>query len=121
MEFQMEYKLVIAVRDDLKLSPGKLAAQVGHATVDCVLATRNNNMKWFRKWHSEGQKKVVVKVGELDELYELKNVARRNKLSTSMIADAGLTELPPGTITCLGVGPGPSTLVDKVTGDLPLL
>ena len=117
----MEHKLVIAVRADLNLSPGKLAAQVGHAVVDCVLATRTNNMKWFRKWHAEGQKKVVVKVSDVDDLNELKNKARRNKLSTSLIADAGLTELPPGTITCLGIGPGPSKLIDKITGDLPLL
>jgi PTH2 family peptidyl-tRNA hydrolase len=117
----MDHKLVIAVRADLNLSPGKLAAQVGHAAVDCVLATRTNKMKWFRKWHSEGQKKVVVKVTDLDDLYDLKDRAKRNKLATALIADAGLTELPPGTITCLGVGPGPDKLVDKVTGDLPLL
>ena len=116
----MEFKLVIAVRDDLNLSPGKLAAQVGHATVDCVLATRKNNMKWFKNWYSEGQKKVVVKVSALDELYDLKQLAKSNKLSVALIADAGLTELPLGTITCLGIGPGPIKIVDKVTGSLPL-
>ena len=120
MEYPMEFKLVIAVRDDLKLSPGKLAAQVGHAAVDCVLATRKNNIKWFKNWHSEGQKKVVVKVSALDELYELKHVAKSNNLAVALIADAGLTELPPGTVTCLGIGPGPNNIVDKVTGYLPL-
>ena len=116
----MEYKLVIAVREDLKLSPGKLAAQVGHAAVDCVLTTRARNMKWFRNWHSEGQKKVVVKVTELEDLYSLKETAKRNQLAVALITDAGLTELPTGTVTCLGVGPGPDKIVDRVTGNLTL-
>ncbi len=120
MEYPMEYKLVIAVREDLKLSPGKLAAQVGHATVDCVLTSRKNNIKWFKKWYSEGQKKVVLKVSSLDELYELKAQAKRNRLPLALISDAGLTELPPGTVTCLGIGPGPNKVIDNVTGDLLL-
>ncbi|MCU0862055.1 MAG: peptidyl-tRNA hydrolase, partial [Methanomassiliicoccales archaeon] len=65
---RFEYKMVIAVRKDLRLSPGKLAAQVAHAAVNCAFASKRRTPKWFEPWYTEGQKKVVVKVAGLDEL-----------------------------------------------------
>jgi len=117
----MEYKLVIAVRKDLGLSPGKMAVQVAHAAVSCALSSKKDNTKWFKQWYAEGQRKVVVKVQDLQELYELKADAEALRLNTALISDAGLTEVPPGTITCLGIGPGMDSSVDKVTGHLTLL
>lgn len=118
---RFEYKMVIAVRKDLRLSPGKLAAQVAHAAVNCAFASKRRMPKWFEPWYAEGQKKVVVKVASLDELLRLKVQAEDAGLTTSLIADAGMTELPPGTVTCLGIGPAPEEAIDKVTGHLGLM
>jgi PTH2 family peptidyl-tRNA hydrolase len=117
----MKYKMVIVVREDLNLSCGKIAAQVSHAAVDCAFEAKRAHTKWFRNWQSEGAKKVVVRVEDLDDLQSLKKHAKSKKLPTCLITDAGLTEIPPGTITCLGIGPAPNELIDPITGELPLL
>ncbi len=114
-------KMVIVVRWDLKLSAGKMAAQVAHAAVNCALAAKKRTPEWFDRWYAEGQRKVVVKVPTLQDLYEVKSNAEALRLVTSLITDAGMTEIPPNTVTCLGIGPGPQEVVDKVTGHLKLV
>jgi peptidyl-tRNA hydrolase, PTH2 family len=116
----VEHKLVIVARKDLKLSAGKLAAQVGHAAVDCALKAKRFQPSEFDAWYEQGQKKVVVKAENERALFDLKVAAERMGLTTALIADAGHTELAPGTITVLGVGPARDIDVDKVTGHLAL-
>ena len=70
-----EYKLVIVMRADLKMSKGKIAAQASHAAVNCALSSKKNDSSAFNQWYSEGQRKVVLKVQSLDELYQIKAVA----------------------------------------------
>jgi PTH2 family peptidyl-tRNA hydrolase len=118
---EFKNKMVIVIRRDIKMSPGKMAVQVAHAAVNCALSCRKNNDKWFKAWYREGQKKVVVKASSLSQLHQLKAISEGLGLETSLVQDAGRTEVEPGTVTCLGVGPGPSPEVNKVTGSLPLL
>ena len=116
-----EYKMVIVTREDLDLSPGKLAAQVAHAAVSCVLSTKKNNSKWFSKWQNEGAKKAVLKVDTTKDFYPLIEKAEQLNIAAFLIEDAGHTEIPTGTKTVLGIGPAPSNLIDQITGDLSLL
>jgi len=117
---EMEYKLVIVIRDDLKMSGGKLAAQVAHAAVTCALESKAKKAKWFSEWYREGQRKVVLKAKDIEQLRSLKDMAAKAGIPFSLVTDAGLTELPPNTTTCLGIGPAPDSALDPITGSLPL-
>jgi PTH2 family peptidyl-tRNA hydrolase len=115
------YKQVIVLRTDLKMSKGKTAAQAGHAAVSAAEYARKNRPEWWNPWMREGQCKIALKVGSEEELLELERKARNEGLPVALIVDRGLTELPPETTTCLGIGPAPADKVDVVTGNLPLL
>jgi len=118
---EFKYKQVIAIRIDLEMGKGKLAVQVSHAAVSAVEETRHKRPKWLQAWLKEGQCKVAVKVKGLAELLYLQKEAAQMELPHSLITDRGLTQLPPNTVTCLGIGPAPSSKIDKITGKLPLL
>lgn len=114
----MDLKQVILVRDDLKLTKGKMAAQVSHASVAATLKSDKDDVK---KWAAEGMKKVVLKVKDKAELYAYKQKAEDAGLVVALITDAGHTQLEPGTVTCLGIGPDKEDKMNKVTGDLKLI
>ncbi|MDD1775874.1 MAG: peptidyl-tRNA hydrolase Pth2 [Candidatus Methanomethylicus sp.] len=116
-----EFKQAIIVRQDLKMSKGKTAAQVAHASVSAYVSAKRRKPDWAESWYGEGQKKVVLKAESMDEMIQLKKLADIESLPNALVADAGLTELEPGTVTCLGIGPAPATMIDKVTGKLKLL
>ena len=109
---EFRFKQCLLIRSDLKISCGKRCAQVAH---------EHAGKEERRAWLNEGQKKVVLKVPSLQALYELKVIAERQGIATALIQDAGMTEVPPGTITALGLGPARSEVLDRVTGGLSLL
>jgi PTH2 family peptidyl-tRNA hydrolase len=116
-----EYKQAIIVRQDLRMSKGKTSAQAAHASVSAMMETRKKKPDWVSSWFLEGQKKVILKVSSQEELLEAKKKAELERIPNALISDAGLTELEPGTTPCLGIGPAPNTLVDRVTGGMKLL
>jgi len=103
------------------MGKGKIAVQVGHASVTASEETRRRRPEWWKGWYEEGQRKVVVKVKSESDLDDLRKIAEELGLVAAIIHDSGLTQVEPGTVTCIGIGPAPAELVDKVTGDLPLL
>jgi PTH2 family peptidyl-tRNA hydrolase len=115
------YKQVLIFRSNLRLSKGKTAAQAGHAAVSAAEEARKRHRDWFNGWSNEGQCKIAVKVKNEEELSELEAKAEQMGLPYARVTDRGLTEVQPGTVTCLGIGPAPVEKVDKITGNLPLL
>lgn len=103
------------------MGKGKIAVQVGHASVTASEETRKRRPEWWNAWFNEGQCKVVVKVSSESSLEDLRRDAKDLGLVAEIIRDSGLTQVEPGTATCVGIGPAPAELVDKITGELPLL
>ena len=111
-------KQVLVIRKDLELSKGKLCSQAAHASVEAAL---QSDPKLVDRWRKVGAKKVVLKVENESELKKIKQQAAKEKLTAVIISDAGLTEIPAGTKTAVGIGPDEDKKIDKITGKLSLL
>lgn len=110
-------KQVIVARKDLGMSPGKLAAQVAHAS---LRAYESSDVEAQRSWKETGQKKVVLQAHSEEELFDLAEDAKRERIPHAIIRDAGHTELESGSVTALGIGPAADDVIDAVTGALSL-
>ena len=112
-----KFKQVILVRTDLKMGKGKIATQVAHAAVGVLKLVDSNKIE---KWEKEGSKKVVLKVKDGKELLQIYKKVKKEKIPCYLVKDSGLTQLKPGTITALGIGPVEEKKIDKITGKLKL-
>ncbi len=100
------------------MPPGKLSAQVAHASVEGLLKSHKDDIL---KWKKEGMKKVVLKVNSKKELLQYRLKAEKEGLVAALIEDVGLTFFKKPTITCLAIGPDKEEKIDKVTGKLKIL
>jgi PTH2 family peptidyl-tRNA hydrolase len=116
-----EYKMVMVIRTDLKMSKGKMIVQACHAAVESSEVAKRENREVWKKWKNGSSKKVALRIESLEELLELYNNTLKLNVACALIKDAGLTELPPGTTTALGIGPNKSEVIDKITGHLQLI
>ena len=123
MPYQLDqYKMVIIVREDLNMSKGKIAAQVGHAVLGAYKESLRRNPAIVNGWENySGQAKIVVACKSEKELIDLMKKADENKIVTYIVRDAGRTEVEPNTCTCCAIGPNTVSEIDKITGKLSLL
>jgi len=115
------YKQAIIVRTDLEMGKGKIAAQSSHASLAAYNLVRKKYPEITERWEREGQKKVVLKVKDEEELMEYFRRATETGIPCELIRDMGLTQVPSGTITCFGAGPWDEKEIDKIFGKLKLL
>ncbi|MGI0100119.1 MAG: peptidyl-tRNA hydrolase Pth2 [Candidatus Micrarchaeaceae archaeon] len=116
-----EIKQVIIIRSDLDMNKGKLAAQAAHASLMSYFQAERSSKAVAKEWLESGEKKIVLKVGDEEALTKLFRAFEFKKVPCALVSDAGLTQLPPGTKTALGVGPWKSSEIDQFTRGLKLL
>jgi len=115
------YKMLFVVNGSLKMSSGKMCAQVAHCAIDLYQQISNQRLKSLNFWIMMGQSKIVVRGNSAEELIEIEEKARQHKsIVTSVIQDAGRTEIPSSSITCLGLF-GTNMQLDPLTGHLKLM
>ncbi|GAW79251.1 peptidyl-tRNA hydrolase [Plasmodium gonderi] len=126
-------KMVFCVRTDIKMNKGKICSQCCHACLAVYekILKRNNKLReneggkcsltYFDIWKRNGQKKIVLKISSLEEMYEIERKAKKENLITSIIIDAGRTQIEPNTETVIAIEPVPDEIINKITGDLKLL
>lgn len=116
-----ELKQAIVIRTDLKMGQGKLVAQGSHASLMSYFEVAKINRDVAERWVREGEKKIVLKVDNETDLKKLHEAFKFVGVPSALVSDAGLTQLPPGTITALGIGPWIGSDIDKFTKALKLL
>lgn len=118
-----DHKMVIIVRTDIPMGRGKIAAQCAHAALECYrqASVSKKDQLALSSWLQVGQPKIVLKIPSERELLTLARNAQLAGLVTVVIKDAGRTQLQPGIISVLGIGPAPKLEVDHLTSNLKLL
>ncbi len=98
MEIQNRYVVYIVVNNSLKMSAGKVAAQVGHGIGELYEYHYENanktEKKNFQTWKQDAKTKIVLSAN-FEEFKELK------KYNSVLIRDAGFTEVEPGSETVM--------------------
>ncbi|CAN8260591.1 unnamed protein product [Cochlearia groenlandica] len=119
-DFRKKFKMVLVVRNDLKMGKGKIAAQCSHATLGLYKKLHQRAPKALNRWEYCAQPKVVVKIESEEEMLVLKERAKSLKLPTHITIDAGKTQIAPDSRTVMAIL-GPVDVVDDVTGGLKLM
>lgn len=114
-----ELVMYIIINKDLKMSPGKTAAQAAHACTNYLVNTMNGSSAFEKnrlsEWYNDSQKKIVLGAHQ-------KTMEKLEKDSRSFsIHDNGLTEIPSGSLTAICLGIHTKEEVSDITKRLQLL
>ena len=109
----VDYNMYIFVNNDLNMSKGKIASQVGHVILSIVEHILNNKKSdefaRYKEWKNQGQPKIILKATE-DDLNKLKELPE-----SKYVIDAGVTQVKPNSLTVVGFFPNEHPEFKKYT------
>jgi PTH2 family peptidyl-tRNA hydrolase len=102
----------ILVNKELGMGIGKTAGQVAHCQT--IIDKHFSQTEEYKYWIENAQTKIILSGTEED----LKKWIEKGAV---VIKDKGLTEIAPGSLTCVGFPPQKRGNLKSLTANLPLL
>lgn len=114
------------VRQDLQMTPGKLAAQAGHAFLDTFDKARERDPDRAVEYHNGHHgTKVVLAAKHEAQLRLAVELCERENIPCTLIIDSGHVMLPyfdgSPIVTALGIGPALRHEVEHITKKFQLV
>lgn len=100
-----EFKVWLAVRTDLGMSPGKMAVQAAHAAVGLMLDVERKYAGLMTAYENSAMPKIAVRAKTQADLNAVEVEARAFGIPYYVVRDAGRSEIEPGTKTVVAFGP----------------
>lgn len=114
------------MRDDLHMSPGKMAAQAGHAFLDTYERCSKEYPDRAIEYHSDCHgTKVILSAKREDQLLSLFEAVKPTGIPCALIIDSGHI-MPPHfdgnpIVTALGIGPATRSEIHHLTKKFQIL
>jgi PTH2 family peptidyl-tRNA hydrolase len=133
MSTDKDQVMYLIFREDLPMSPGKVAAQAGHAVQLMIEALQayfehgddaylvDARQTQYAEWHGTGITKVALRVKDQAAIDLLRVQLAENDIWTRTVVDEGRTEVPAGSVTCMSIEPMPKGTMRQYVGELKLL
>lgn len=84
-------KAYFVMREDLNMTPAKLAVQIGHGTQRlCIESDKDLVNKWISL--PSDSRKIVLKTKDFVSMHGIKHFLKANEIECFMIVDSGYTE-----------------------------
>lgn len=87
-------KQYVIVPKKPKMSTGKIASQVAHAT---FMALKKSNPKLIKKWKNTGMCVIVLQCKDITQLFGIYEYLKQWRIPNHLYIDEGLTEVDMGS------------------------
>ena len=105
MENEIKYKQFVIVPKRPKMSKGKIASQVAHATFMALEKQESHKLKHLiGDWKENGMCVIVLECDDTEQLVNIASYLDQWKVPNHIYYDEGLTEIRPMTPTALATG-----------------
>lgn len=117
--------MYLIVRSCLNMSPGKVAAQVGHGVAQIydlmegyMISSEDDKVEItddFWAWKEDSFRKIILRASELEWIRIINEVP---EIYRETVVDGGFTEIPPNTETVIALVPMRKSQAPQAVKDL---
>lgn len=117
----LNLKMYFIVRSDLRMTPGKVAAQCAHAAIGSYKTAHAHGLgALLTTWETRHDAaKVTLRVNDEAALWKIHD-ALSSVTTTYCVVDVGRTQVPRDSVTVLAIGPVDAAAVHDVLSKLKL-